>query len=403
MVLFNNVTIIGVGLIGGSLAKVLKAKGLARTITGSGRSRSSLEHAIRLGVIDRIGQGKAYGVEDADLVVLASPVGTFEKIVQEIGAASEERRRPDRRGQRQGNPDQGHRAVACLPGVHYVPGPSDRRQGEVRRSRSNGRLCFDGRRCILTPTARTDHKALESVREVWTAAGAVVLEMDADLHDKVFGAVSHLPHIAAFAMMCAVAELNTGTEDYLAVLRGGLSRFHPHCGKLSGNVEGHLPHEPRQSYPDDRPLYVLAEPVQARDHCRRREAAGKTPAEGERCTEGAEVMSDLMIQPSRGMKGEITLPGDKSISHRSVLFAAIADGDTTINGFLTGEDTINTARAVQALGITVDGMGSSHLVVRGKGSGRPERTARACSTSAIRERACACLPACLPARIFFRC
>lgn len=78
-------------------------------------------------------------------------------------------------------------------------------------------------------------------------------------------------------------------------------------------------------------------------------------------------MSDLIIRPSQGMKGEITLPGDKSISHRSVLFAAIAEGDTTINGFLTGEDTLNSARAVQALGITVDGVGSSHLVVRGKG------------------------------------
>ncbi len=78
-------------------------------------------------------------------------------------------------------------------------------------------------------------------------------------------------------------------------------------------------------------------------------------------------MSDLVIQSSRGMKGEIVLPGDKSISHRSVLFAAVAEGDTTINGFLTGEDTLNTARAVQSLGITVDGVGSSHLVVRGRG------------------------------------
>ncbi|OGW49777.1 MAG: 3-phosphoshikimate 1-carboxyvinyltransferase [Nitrospirae bacterium GWC2_57_9] len=78
-------------------------------------------------------------------------------------------------------------------------------------------------------------------------------------------------------------------------------------------------------------------------------------------------MSDLVIKPSGGVKGEVVLPGDKSISHRSVLFASIADGDTTINGFLTGEDTLNTARAVQSLGITVDGLGSSHLVVRGKG------------------------------------
>ncbi len=78
-------------------------------------------------------------------------------------------------------------------------------------------------------------------------------------------------------------------------------------------------------------------------------------------------MSDLRVRPSRGLKGEITLPGDKSISHRSVLFAALADGTTEITGFLTGEDTQHTARAVQMLGIPVEGIGSSRLVVHGKG------------------------------------
>ena len=78
-------------------------------------------------------------------------------------------------------------------------------------------------------------------------------------------------------------------------------------------------------------------------------------------------MSDLVIKPSRGLGGEITLPGDKSISHRAVLFSAIAEGDTAINGFLNGEDTRNTAKAVQAMGIAVEGLGTERLVVRGKG------------------------------------
>jgi 3-phosphoshikimate 1-carboxyvinyltransferase len=78
-------------------------------------------------------------------------------------------------------------------------------------------------------------------------------------------------------------------------------------------------------------------------------------------------MSDLVIKPSRGLRGEITLPGDKSLSHRSVIFAAIADGVTTINGFLPGEDTQNTAKAVQKMGIQVDGLGTDHLIVHGKG------------------------------------
>jgi 3-phosphoshikimate 1-carboxyvinyltransferase len=78
-------------------------------------------------------------------------------------------------------------------------------------------------------------------------------------------------------------------------------------------------------------------------------------------------MTDLRIQPSGGIRGEVSLPGDKSISHRSVLFAAIADGDTHISGFLTGEDTQNTAKAVQAMGIEVEGLGTENLVVHGKG------------------------------------
>src|SRR5512144_1571293 len=78
-------------------------------------------------------------------------------------------------------------------------------------------------------------------------------------------------------------------------------------------------------------------------------------------------MADLVIQPSCGLHGEIELPGDKSISHRSVMFAAIAEGDTRITGFLTGEDTTNTAKAVRMLGVEVEGIGTGSLVVHGKG------------------------------------
>lgn len=78
-------------------------------------------------------------------------------------------------------------------------------------------------------------------------------------------------------------------------------------------------------------------------------------------------MPDLLVKPSRGLSGEIVLPGDKSLSHRSVLFAGIAEGETAVHGFLTGEDTLHTARAVQELGITIDGLGSGNIVVRGRG------------------------------------
>ncbi len=222
-ILFNNVTIIGVGLIGGSLAKVLKAKNLAARITGAGRSRATLELALRTGVIDRIGQGSARAVEDADLVVLASPVGTFGAVIAEIGSHLKRGAILTDVGSVKGALI---RTVEdALPEhVHFVPAHpiAGREKSGVAEATET---LFAGRRCILTPTARTDQKALDAVRGMWTASGAEVTLMDADLHDKIFAAVSHLPHVAAFALMSAVADLNTGAGDYLQFSGAGFRDF----------------------------------------------------------------------------------------------------------------------------------------------------------------------------------
>ncbi len=220
---FNNVTIIGVGLIGGSLAKVLKTKNLAGRITGAGRSRATLELALRIGVIDRIGQGSAHAVEDADLVVLASPVGSFGAIVREIASHLKPGAILTDVGSVKGALLRDIEG-AIPPHVHFVPAHpiAGREKSGVAESTE---MLFTGRRCILTPTARTDQKALDAVQEMWKAAGAEVTLMDADLHDKVFAAVSHLPHMAAFALMCAVSDLNTGTADYLQFTGAGFRDF----------------------------------------------------------------------------------------------------------------------------------------------------------------------------------
>jgi len=221
--LFNNVTIIGVGLIGGSLAKILKAKNLAGRITGAGRSNATLEQALELGVIDRRGRSAASAVEDADLVVLATPVGTFERIAREIGPRLKPGAILTDVGSVKGTLI-GKIENVIPAGAHYVPAHpiAGREKSGVAESIET---LFQGRRCILTPTARTDRKALETVRAMWIAAGADVSIMDADLHDKVFAAVSHMPHVAAFAMMCAVSELNTGTEDYVQFSGAGFRDF----------------------------------------------------------------------------------------------------------------------------------------------------------------------------------
>jgi prephenate dehydrogenase len=220
---FKKVSIIGVGLIGGSLAKVLKAKKLADEITGTGRSRQSLDLALKLGVIDRIDQDAKHAVEDADLVVLAAPVGIFETIAREIGPHLKKGAILTDVGSVKGSLV---KVIESLtpPGVHFVPGHPIAGKEKFGVAEAVDTL-FRGAKCILTPTKKTDPKALEVVKEVWTAAGANVLVMDPDMHDKVFAAVSHMPHVAAYAMMTAVAELNTGTEDYLSFSGAGFRDF----------------------------------------------------------------------------------------------------------------------------------------------------------------------------------
>jgi len=220
---FNKVTIIGVGLIGGSLAKVLKANKLAKEIHGAGRSRETLELALKLGVIDHMGQGLVHAVQDAELVVLASPVGSFERIVQELGPHLKKGAILTDVGSVKGG------LVAKIegllpPGVHYVPAHPIAGKEKSGVAEASEKL-FQGAKCILTPTQKTDPVALDAVKSIWIAAGSQVIVMDPETHDHVFAAVSHLPHVAAYAMVCTVAELNAGADNYLNFSGGGFRDF----------------------------------------------------------------------------------------------------------------------------------------------------------------------------------
>jgi prephenate dehydrogenase len=223
MVTFNKVTIIGVGLIGGSLAKVLKSRGLVGQITGAGRSRATLELALKLGVIDNLGQGLDHAVENADLVVLASPVGTFETVVREIASHLKKGAILTDVGSVKGGLVS--RIDALMPaGVHFVAGhpiAGKEKHGVAQATE----ILFQGTRCILTPTSKTDPVALETVRSIWTEAGSTVVLMDPDDHDHIFAAVSHLPHAAAYAMVRTVAEYSSGPDNYINFAGAGFRDF----------------------------------------------------------------------------------------------------------------------------------------------------------------------------------
>jgi prephenate dehydrogenase len=223
MIPFNKATIIGVGLIGGSLAKVLKDKNLAREITGVGRSRETLELALKTGVVDRVEQDLSSAVGDADLVVLASPVGAFKHIITEIGPKLKKGAILTDVGSVKG--EVVRTMAALLPSsIHFVPGhpiAGKEKHGVTEASET----LFNGAKCILTPTAKTDPQALATVKALWLAVGADVVLMDADAHDHIFAAVSHLPHAASFAMVNTAAGFSAGQENYINFSGAGFRDF----------------------------------------------------------------------------------------------------------------------------------------------------------------------------------
>lgn len=220
---FKHVAIVGVGLIGGSLGMVLKRLAMAETVVGIGRRIENLEAAQHLGAIDRFVRDAVEGVRDADLVVLATPVDTYERqlglwgaqlrpgcIVTDVGSV---------KGALVERTERLLPTQVSFVGAHPIAGKE--KVGVAAASQD----LFLGARCILTPTPRTGPEPLATVRAMWEKAGGIVLTMDPFVHDEVLGAVSHLPHAAAFSLMTALGEIETQVkpeQDLLAYGGGGL-------------------------------------------------------------------------------------------------------------------------------------------------------------------------------------
>jgi len=201
---FKRAAIVGVGLIGGSLGMILRRKKLADEVVGIGRRVENLKAAVELGAIDRYVSDPKEGVKAADFVVLATPVDTYEQHLRDWAASLSAGTIVSDVGSVKGLLVE--RAEALMPRhVHFV-GAHPIAGKEKTGVAAGSDTLFQGARCILTPTGSTDRSALATVRALWETAGSIVLDMDPHLHDKILGAVSHLPHIAAFALINTLAD-----------------------------------------------------------------------------------------------------------------------------------------------------------------------------------------------------
>ncbi|MBI3221784.1 MAG: prephenate dehydrogenase/arogenate dehydrogenase family protein [Nitrosomonadales bacterium] len=203
--LFKKIVIFGVGLIGGSFALALRRVHAVTEVVGFGRSAATLQQAQQLGIIDRIGDDVASEVGDADLVVLATPVGQMAELMARIAPHLGVNTLVTDGGSTKS--DVVREAYAQLGGkvAQFVPAHpiAGAEQSGAAAARAG---LYQGKKVVLTPLPENTATSVARVRHAWEACGALVSELTPQQHDEVFAAVSHLPHLLSFALVHDLAQ-----------------------------------------------------------------------------------------------------------------------------------------------------------------------------------------------------
>lgn len=209
----NHLTIIGVGLIGGSFARAVRKANLVEHITGCGRNSKNLETAVELGVIDDFSTEISTAVKHADLIFIATPVGSFEEILRQIKQSMQaDAIITDAGSTKMSVINAAQSVFGSLP-ENFVPGHPIAGTENSGVEASFAEL-YQQHRVILTPLKETNPAAVELVSQLWAAAGADVIQMEAKHHDLVLAATSHLPHLLAFSLVNTLTTLDEKQEIF---------------------------------------------------------------------------------------------------------------------------------------------------------------------------------------------
>lgn len=221
--MIRQLTIIGVGLIGGSLARALKQVGQVGEVVGCSRNQAHLQDAQKLGVIDRFTTDIGAAVQGADMVLLAVPLGAMEDCFRAmVGHLGADTVVTDAGSAKASVVAAAQAAFGELPSG-FVPGHpiAGTEQSGVQASFAE---LYRNRRVILTPLASSSPAALEAVRNMWQATGAFVDEMGVEHHDEVLAATSHLPHLLAYGLVDTLVSMDE-SEEIFRFAAGGFRDF----------------------------------------------------------------------------------------------------------------------------------------------------------------------------------
>ena len=220
---FERVAVIGVGLIGGSFALALKAAQRCGHVAGAGRGAANLQLALERGAIDSIESDVAAAVRGADLVLVAIPVAQIAGVMPSIEKALKPGAIVTDAGSTKRDVVAAARAALGAKIAQFVPAHPIAGAEHTGAAAANAEL-FRGRRLVLTPLEENTKQDIETVARLWTAIGARVSRMTPEEHDQVFAAVSHLPHLLAYALASEVSE-RPNSAQLFGYAAGGFRDF----------------------------------------------------------------------------------------------------------------------------------------------------------------------------------
>ncbi len=373
------VVIVGLGLIGGSFAAALKSAKAVGEVVGYSRSETTLKRGLELGVIDRAETDLAKAVADADLVLLAAPIGATQPLLEAMAPGLNGRTVVTDAGSVKGNVVEAARRVFGEVPPWFVPGHPIAGAEKSGVEAANPAL-YKHHKVILTPLANTAESALTLVTDAWHVTGAEVLLMNVERHDAVLACTSHLPHMLAFSLVDTLAREDENQEifryaaggfrDFTRIASSDPTMWHDifianrdavltaldHFSRGINDMKAAVAQQDSQAM-----LGIMTRAKVARDHFTKMLAkrAYSKPMKQRNIT--------FVAQPGGSMTGTLRVPGDKSISHRSIMLGSLAEGVTEVEGFLEGEDSLATLQAFRDMGVVIEGPNEGRVKIFGVG------------------------------------